>query len=248
MDHDVVGVRRLRGGRDVLEGAREESLEESGLGVDGLVVDERAAFCAGDRVLRADRRSRPLGRDRVGRPGERVEIFLLSDRQLPHPLWIASIVGSPPFSVPREGPPWIACPSGCESSDSGPRMDIDRLLPGLIGAFVGVVGWLLVGLFIQRRQFIRQARNAARAVYFELDVNRMNVEVARDYGSFTPPNRSSFERLLPELATHIGPGELRTILLPHNPPAGYPHGSTAFRLPPPVRRATPPAVPAAHVD
>src|SRR2546428_6153940 len=104
MDHDVVGVRRLRGGRDVLEGAREESLEESGLGVDGLVVDERAAFCAGDRVLRADRRSRPLGRDRVGRPGERVEIFLLSDRQLPHPLWIASIVGSPPFSVPREGP------------------------------------------------------------------------------------------------------------------------------------------------
>ena len=71
-------------------------------------------------------------------------------------------------------------------------MDLDRLLPAVIGAFVGVVGWLLVGLFIQRRQFMRQARNAARAVYFELDVNRMNVEVARDFGSFTPLNRSSF--------------------------------------------------------
>ena len=80
-------------------------------------------------------------------------------------------------------------------------MDVDRFLPGVIGAFVGVVGWLLVGLYIQRRQFVRQARNAARAVYFEVDVNRMNVEVARDYGSFTPLSRSSFDRLLPELAT-----------------------------------------------
>jgi hypothetical protein len=26
------------------------------------------------------------------------------------------------------------------------------LLPGIIGSFVGVIGWLLVGLFIQRRQ------------------------------------------------------------------------------------------------
>src|SRR2546430_13176164 len=69
-------------------------------------------------------------------------------------------------------------------------MDVDRFLPGVIGAFVGVLGWLLVGLYIQRRQFVRQARNAARAVYFEVDVNRMNVEVARDYGSVSPFSRS----------------------------------------------------------
>jgi hypothetical protein len=115
-------------------------------------------------------------------------------------------------------------------------MDLDRLLPGVIGAFVGVVGWLLVGLFIQRRQFMRQARNAARAVYFEVDVNRMNIEVARDYGSFTPLNRSSFERLLPELATLISAGELRTIVSAYLAHAGYQQAASDSELPPDVRR------------
>jgi hypothetical protein len=127
-------------------------------------------------------------------------------------------------------------------------MDLDRFLPGVIGAFVGVVGWLLVGLFIQRRQFMRQARNAARAVYFELDVNRMNVEVARDYGSFTPLNRSSFERLLPELATLIGAGELRTIVSAYLAHAGYQQASSDPELPPEIRREALAAILAAHDD
>ena len=127
-------------------------------------------------------------------------------------------------------------------------MDLERLLPGVIGAFVGVVGWLLVGLFIQRRQFMRQARNAARAVYFEIDVNRMNVEVARDYGSFTPLNRSSFERLLPELATLIGAGELRTIVSAYLSHAGYQQVSSDPELPPEVRSAALAAILAAHDD
>jgi hypothetical protein len=127
-------------------------------------------------------------------------------------------------------------------------MDLEHLLPGVIGAFVGVVGWLLVGLFIQRRQFMRQARNAARAVYFELDVNRMNVEVARDFGSFTPLNRSSFERLLPELATLIGPGELRTIVSAYIAHAGYQQAASDTELPPRVRREALDAILAAHVD
>lgn len=125
-------------------------------------------------------------------------------------------------------------------------MDLERLLPGVIGAFVGVVGWLVVGLFIQRRQFMRQARNAARAVYFELDVNRMNVEVARDYGSFTPLNRSSFERLLPELATLIGAGELRTIVSAYLSHAGYQQVSSDPEMPPEVRREALAAILAAH--
>jgi hypothetical protein len=127
-------------------------------------------------------------------------------------------------------------------------MDLDRVLPGVIGAFVGVVGWLVVGLFIQRRQFMRQARNAARAVYFELDVNRMNVEVARDYGSFTPLNRSSFERLLPELATLIDAGELRTIVSAYLAHAGYQQASSDPELPPEVRREALAAILAAHED
>ncbi len=74
-------------------------------------------------------------------------------------------------------------------------MELEQLVPGIIGAFVGVIGWLFVGVYIQRRQFMSQARNAARAVYFEVDVNRVAVTVARDFGSFTPLDRTSFERL-----------------------------------------------------
>src|ERR687896_57822 len=80
-------------------------------------------------------------------------------------------------------------------------MDLRDLVPGIIGSFVGVMGWLLVGLYIQRRQFMRQARNAAKAVYFELDVNVAALAVAREHGLFADLDRSSFERLLPALAT-----------------------------------------------
>ena len=86
------------------------------------------------------------------------------------------------------------------------------LLPGIVGACVGALGWLFVGLYIQRRQFIRQAKNGARAVYFEIDMNRVRVDVAREFGSYTPLSRSSFERLLPELATWLGPAQLQTIV------------------------------------
>src|SRR5438094_4276314 len=113
-------------------------------------------------------------------------------------------------------------------------MDVDRFLPGVIGAFVGVIGWLLVGVYIQRRQFLRQARNAARAVYFELDVNRMNVEVARDYGSFTALNRSSFDRLLPELATVLAPADLRRPAPASMAHAGYQQAASDPELPAPV--------------
>jgi hypothetical protein len=127
-------------------------------------------------------------------------------------------------------------------------MDVDRFLPGVIGAFVGVLGWLLVGLYIQRRQFVRQARNAARAVYFEVDVNRMNVEVARDYGSFTPLSRSSFDRLLPELATVMTPTELRTLVSSFMAHAGYQQAASDAELPPEVRREALDAILAAHRD
>jgi hypothetical protein len=74
-------------------------------------------------------------------------------------------------------------------------------MPALIGAVFGAAGWLLVGLYMQRRQYERQARNAARAVYFELVVNHIDVDVALRHGAFSTLSRASFERLLPELAT-----------------------------------------------
>jgi hypothetical protein len=116
-------------------------------------------------------------------------------------------------------------------------MELRDLLPGIIGSFVGVMGWLLVGLFIQRRQFMRQARNAAKAVYFELDVNLAAVSVAREHGLFTDLDRTSFERLLPELATILSAADLRTVVDAYMTHAGYRQLSGSKELPVDVRRA-----------
>jgi hypothetical protein len=116
-------------------------------------------------------------------------------------------------------------------------MELRDLLPGIIGSFVGVLGWLLVGIYIQRRQFMRQARNAAKAVYFELDVNRVVVTVALDHGSFTPLNRSSFDRLLPELATALSASELKSVVSAYMAHAGYAQMSESAEVPAPVRLA-----------
>jgi hypothetical protein len=115
-------------------------------------------------------------------------------------------------------------------------MEWRDVLPGLIGSFVGVMGWLLVGMYIQRRQFVRQARNAAKAVYFELDVNRTSMEVAREHALFADLDRTSFERLLPELATLLPASDLRTVVDAYMTHAGYRQmGSQS--LPADVRRA-----------
>ncbi len=114
-------------------------------------------------------------------------------------------------------------------------MELAQLLPGIVGAFFGAFGWLLVGVYIQRRQFLRMARNAARAVYFELDVNRLSIEVALAYGSFTPLARSSFERLLPELATLLQADELRTIVAAYLGHAGYQQVASDADLPAEMR-------------
>ena len=116
-------------------------------------------------------------------------------------------------------------------------MDWRDFLPGIIGSFVGVMGWLVVGIYIQRRQFVRQARNAAKAVYFELDVNRSTVAVAREHGLFADLDRSSFERLLPELATLLAASELRAVVDAYMTHAGYRQLAEQDDLPPEVRRA-----------
>jgi hypothetical protein len=115
-------------------------------------------------------------------------------------------------------------------------VELRDVVPGIIGAFVGVMGWLLVGLYIQRRQFMRQARNAAKAVYFELDVNLAAVTVARDHGLFTDLDRGSFERLLPELATLLSAADLRTVVDAYMTHAGYRQLSASDDVPAEVRR------------
>ncbi len=125
-------------------------------------------------------------------------------------------------------------------------MELRDLLPGIIGSFVGVMGWLLVGLYIQRRQFMRQARNAAKAVYFELDVNLATISVARDHGLFSDLDRSSFERLLPELATLLSAGDLRVVVDAYMTHAGYRQMAARDDLPGEVRRVALTAFQEAH--
>jgi hypothetical protein len=125
-------------------------------------------------------------------------------------------------------------------------MEVKDLLPGIIGSFVGVMGWLLVGLYIQRRQFMREARNAAKAVYFELDVNLTAVSVARDHGSFVDLDRSSFERLLPELASLLSAEALETVVGAYMTHAGYRQLSSREDVPADVRRPALTAIAQAH--
>ena len=125
-------------------------------------------------------------------------------------------------------------------------MDWTTLVPAIIGAFVGVMGWLVVGLYIQRRQFHRQARNAAKAVYFELDVNLATISVARDHGLFTDLDRSSFERLLPELATLLSANDLKVVVDAYMAHAGYRQLASRDDLPSDVRRVALTAMIHAH--
>jgi len=106
-----------------------------------------------------------------------------------------------------------------------------------IGAFFGAAGWLMVGLFMTRRQTERQSRNAARAVYFELSMNAIDINVAQEHLVFQPLRRASFDSLLPELATWLQADELETIVKAYMAHAGYEQAERDDKLPAPVRKA-----------
>ena len=116
-------------------------------------------------------------------------------------------------------------------------MEPQQLLTLAIGAFFGAAGWLFVGLYMQRRQHHQHARSAARAVYFELAMNEIDVGVAAEHGVYQPLRRGSFDRLLPELASWLDPPELETIVAAYMSQAGYEQAQRDDTLPEPVRRA-----------
>ncbi len=76
-------------------------------------------------------------------------------------------------------------------------MSLSVLVPAIVGAFFGALGWLIVGLYMAARQNSRVAKNAGRAVFFELVMNRLSVDVALQYLAYAPLGRSSFDRPLP---------------------------------------------------
>ena len=100
-------------------------------------------------------------------------------------------------------------------------MDITTLVPGLVGACVGSIGWLFVGLYINRRVALGSARNAARAVFFEREVNRVTVQLAKDYGTLSQLSRSTYEQLLPQLALLLTASDLSTVAAAYMAHIGY---------------------------
>jgi hypothetical protein len=125
-------------------------------------------------------------------------------------------------------------------------LTFDQLLTAAIGAFFGAAGWLLVGLFMQRRAAQLQARNAARAVYFELAMNAIDIKVAAEHMVFQPLRRQSFDRLLPELATWLAAEDLEVIVRAYMSQAGYEQAQRDEKLPAPVRAAVLQSVVAQH--
>jgi hypothetical protein len=112
-----------------------------------------------------------------------------------------------------------------------------QLLALIVGAFFGSMGWLVVGIYMQRRAAQRQARSAARAVYFELAMNETDISVAAEHGVFQSLRRGAFDRLLPDLATWLSAQELNTIVTAYMSQSGYDQSQRDERLPGPVRAA-----------
>ena len=125
-------------------------------------------------------------------------------------------------------------------------MSFEQLISAAIGAFFGASGWLFVGLYMQRRAAHNQARNAARAVYFELSMNSIDIKVAADHMVFQPLRRQSFDRLLPELATWLAAEELETIVHAYMSQSGYEQAQRDEKLPVSVRAAVLQAVVVRH--
>lgn len=116
-------------------------------------------------------------------------------------------------------------------------MSIETVLTAAIGAFFGAAGWLFVGMYLSRRQAEHEARNAARAVYFELSMNAIDINVAEEHLVFQPLRRGSFDSLLPKLATWLHADELETIVKAYMSHSGYEQAERDEKLPASVRKA-----------
>jgi len=123
---------------------------------------------------------------------------------------------------------------------------VTQFLIGITGAIVGVIGWLMVGLYIQRRAHDRQGRDAGRAVYFELAANRLTISIANEYGVFGQLSSSAYERLLPEISTWLPADELQALVIAYLGHGGYEQASGDAGVPEPVRKAALGALLQAH--
>src|SRR5262245_64374153 len=127
-------------------------------------------------------------------------------------------------------------------------MQFEQFLPLAVGAFLGAFGWLLVGLYMTRRANERAARSASRAVYFELAMNEIDIDVASTHGVFSPLRRGAFDRLLPELTAWLEPEDMETVTRAYMSHAGYEQVQRDDKLPAPVRAAVLGRVQSEHAE
>jgi hypothetical protein len=123
---------------------------------------------------------------------------------------------------------------------------VPQLLIGITGALVGVIGWLFVGMYIQHRDARRHARNAGRAVYFELGANQLTIFTALEYGMFGQVSRAAYDQLLPELATWLPADELQALVLAYLGQGAYGQIAEDDDIPAEARRASLEALLEAH--
>ncbi len=116
------------------------------------------------------------------------------------------------------------------------RLHAQQLLIGITGALLGVIGWLFVGMYLQRREHARHARDAGRAVYFELGANHLTVFTALEYGTFGTLSRATFDALLPQLATWLPAAELQALALAYLGHGAYQQVAEEGDLPLDARR------------
>jgi hypothetical protein len=125
-------------------------------------------------------------------------------------------------------------------------MELSQFIALVVGAFFGAFGWLLVGLYMTRRANERSARAAARAVYFELAMNEIDIDVAATHGVYSPLRRSSFDRLLPELTAWLAPEDMEALMRAYMSQSGYEQVQRDEKLPAPVKTAVLGRVQAEH--
>ena len=114
-------------------------------------------------------------------------------------------------------------------------MELAQVAFALFGAAIGAAGSIIVGLTLQRRDREARARSAARAVWFEIGINAVAIDIARDHGVYSVLSRSTFDRLLPDLATWLPFDDLRAIALAYQGHPGYEQAWHDTNLPAPVR-------------
>jgi hypothetical protein len=125
-------------------------------------------------------------------------------------------------------------------------MELRDFLPAIIGSFVGVTGWLLVGLLIQRRHSSARDGTRRRLCTPSWTSTWRPLEWRASMASSPISKGPRSSAILPELATLLSRSELRSVVDAYMTHSGYRQLASRDDLPAEVRRAALGACVGAH--